>query len=592
MDKINSIRTEMNKNGIDYYIVPTSDHHGSEYVCAAFEGRKFLSGFTGSAGTLVVSANETGLWTDGRYFVQAEKELDGTDIKLYRMGEPKVPTIIEYLKEKMNKGQTLAFDGKVVSATFGIKIEEDLSDKNIYVKYECDLISLVWQNRPKLPANEIWELEIDWSGQSTSDKLTKVRKELTEKKSILILNGLDDIMWLFNIRGNDIPQNPIALSYAYITETEAILFVQKQAIKEELITSLKEAGVVVLEYHDFYDYLQKLEFKSGQKILLDKEKCNYYIYKKLLDKAKPILDTSPTTTLKAIKNETELKHIREIYRKDSLAVIKLIKWLKENNDEITEIDVANKINTLRSEIPGFLDVSFDTIAAYGANAAMVHYQADEKSNAKIEKEGLLLVDSGGQYYGGTTDITRTVVMGDISTDIKTFFTAVVKGMLNLSNLTFIHGCTGRNLDIIARKPLWDIKSDFKHGTGHGVGYMLSVHEGPQRLHMKYNKQANEAVLEPGMLISNEPGVYKVGEYGIRIENILVVKEVAQNENGRFLAFETLTYVPIDMEAIDANCLDLKDKNELNEYHQRVYEVMSDYLDEEEKKWLKEATRPI
>ena len=593
MEKLNSLRREMKKAGIDCYFVPTGDYHGSEYVPAAFEARRFLSGFTGSAGTLVVTAKAAGLWTDGRYFVQAERELSGTGIVLYRMGEPGVPTIPDYLKKELKKGQKFAYDGRIVSASFGLKMAKELCDCEVEIIHDRDLLENIWPDRPPLPLSPIWELSIDWSGQSTHDKISAVRKRLKEDRyTAYVLNGLEDIMWLFNIRGSDIPQNPIALSYAFLTETEAVLFVQNEAVSSGLREVLTAADVKVAEYHDFNDWLSDLKFESDSKILLDTEKCNYFIYKILKEKAKPILDLSPVTILKAIKNETEIKHMREVYRKDSAAVIKFIKWIKENKEIVSEIEAIKRMDDLRGEIDGFLDVSFGTIAAYGANAAMMHYQATEENHARIEQEGFFLIDSGGQYFGGTTDVTRTIVMGAINAEMKSHFTAVVRGMLNLSNLTFLQGCTGRSIDIIARKPLWKMRSDYKSGTGHGLGYMLSVHEGPQNIRMPYRKDINEAVLKPGMVVSNEPGVYKAGAYGIRIENILLVKEVAENEDGRFLAFDTLTWVPIDLAAIDVAQLSAEDKNELNEYHRLVYEIMSEYLNEDEKIWLKEATRMI
>ncbi|MCL2052122.1 MAG: aminopeptidase P family protein [Lachnospiraceae bacterium] len=593
MKKIDHLRHEMKKNNIDCYIVPTSDHHCSEYICAAFEALKYLSGFTGSAGTLVVTANEAGLFTDGRYFVQAERELRGTLITLYRKGEKDIPTINEYLKKIMKKGQTLAFDGRMVPASSGLRMADELNEIGVKINYESDLIALIWPERPLLPANKIWELSIDWTGQSTTEKISEVRKKLNESGNFaLILNSLDDIMWLFNLRGSDIPQNPIALSYAYVTEDEAVLFIQTQIIDDDFRKVMTAKNIKIAEYHDFYEWLENLKLKKDHKILLDNEKCNYFIYELIKEKAKPVLALSPTTTLKAIKNETELKHIREVYLKDSIAVIKFIKWLKENNEAVSEIDAAKKMDALRSEIPGFLDISFNTISAYGANAAIVHYQADEENNAIIGKDGLYLIDSGGQYFGGTTDITRTIATGEISAEMKRHFTAVARGMLNLSNLTFLSGVTGRSIDIIARKPLWDIKYDYKHGTGHGIGYMLSVHEGPQRISMPYNEDVGEIVLEPGMLISNEPGVYKAYEYGIRLENVMAVKEIEQNECGKFLGFYTLTLVPIDLGAIDETQLTKEDKKQLNDYHQRVYEVVSAYLNDEEKKWLKKATRAI
>ncbi|MCL2254725.1 MAG: aminopeptidase P family protein [Lachnospiraceae bacterium] len=591
MERITWLRNEMKKARIDCYFLPTGDHHGSEYVCAAFKGREFLSGFTGSAGILIVTEKEAGLWTDGRYFTQAEKELLGKAIKLYRMGEPKVPTIFEYLTKTLKDGETLAFDGRLLSIQTGRKIAKIQEDKNIKINFEADLLAGIWRERPSLPMNPIWELGIDWCGQSTADKLKKVRDKINkENADALIINSLDDIMWLFNIRGSDIPDNPVALSYAYVAEDKTYLFVQTEALSEELGVKFANLDIEIVDYHSFYTRLNDLAITPKQKIILDQEKCNFHIYKIIEQKANPILSKSPTVILKAIKNEAELRHLNNVYKKDSAAVIRFIKWLKENDQQVTEMEAASKIDQLRRETEGFIDLSFGTIAAYGANAAMMHYQATEDSNTVIEKEGLFLIDSGGQYFGGTTDVTRTIVMGDVSNDVKRYFTAVVRGMLNLSNLTFLYGCTGRNLDIAARMPLWELRSDYKCGTGHGIGYMLSVHEGPQNIRMPYREDCQEAVIEPGMIISNEPGVYKAGEYGIRIENIMAVKKVAENEDGKFLAFEPLTFVPIDLAALDVTRMSAEDRLRLNEYHQSVYENMCDYLSEDELIWLKEATK--
>ncbi|MDR0221310.1 MAG: aminopeptidase P family N-terminal domain-containing protein, partial [Lachnospiraceae bacterium] len=552
-----------------------------------------FSGFTGSAGTLVVGAKEAGLWTDGRYFLQAERELARSGITLYRMGEDKVPKISEYLKKALRPGQTLGFDGSVLSARLGQKLEEELAERNITINYKEDLAAKVWANRPPLPCQPVWELSLDWSGQSTADKLKAVRGKLRADNALLILNSLDDIMWLFNIRGSDIPHNPVAYSYAYIDQRKAFIFLQKGAFSEQLSEALAEAEVIILPYADFYYWLAGVRFRRAQKILLDSEKCNYYLYKILAEKARPYLAVSPTTTLKAEKNAVEQKHLRETYKKDSAAVIRFLKWLGEQKEPVSETQAAARMDALRREVDGFIDLSFETIAAYGENAAMMHYQATAGDESVLENEGFFLLDSGGQYYGGTTDITRTVVMGAISDEMRRHFTAALRGLLHFSNLVFLHGCTGRNLDIIARQPLWELRSDYKSGTGHGLGYMLGVHEGPQNVGLRYREEGPpEAVLEAGMLLSIEPGAYKAGAYGIRLENIVLIVEADKNDEGTFLGFETLTLVPLDLAGLDVSRLTAEEKGWLNAYHQRVYAEMGAYLSAEEREWLKLATRAV
>ncbi len=591
-EKINLLRQEMIKEGIHAYLVPTNDFHGSEYVCEAFKAREYLSGFTGSAGTLVVTMEEAGLWTDGRYFIQAERELKGSGIRLFRMQTEGVPTIKEYLQQEMKSGQTLAFDGRCISAKMGEQYERELQKQNVAIKYDQDLIGRIWTNRPDLPCQSIWSLPLEWSGKSCLDKVEEVRSVLKEEDAeALLLTKLDDLMWLFNIRGGDIPCNPVALSYGYIDQEQALLFVQEKALTEACRNDLLKEQVTICEYEKIYRWLQNLKDK---KVLIDSDKCNYSLYKLIERKNLPVIKENPTESLKAVKNPVELKQIRECYRQDSAAVIRFIKWIKEKTKEnpLTEIQAAAYLDGLRAKIPGFLELSFETICAYGENAAMMHYGAKEEQCSAIEPEGLLLVDSGGQYWGGTTDVTRTIVLGEICTEIKKQYTAVVKGMLSLSQAVFLHGCTGRNLDILAREPLWQMKIDYKCGTGHGIGYMLNVHEGPQNIRWSYNKDIAETVLVPGMLLSNEPGVYKEGSHGIRIENILAVKDVSKNADGQFLGFETLTWVPIDTDGIEVAEMNAGELEQLNEYHRKLYEVMKDYLNEEEQEWLSDATKPI
>jgi Xaa-Pro aminopeptidase len=494
----------------------------------------------------------------------------------------------------MKSGQTLGFDGRLLSAKLGRKLAEELAENDVKIAFNEDLLAKQWKNRPSLPCNPIWELPLDWSGQSSEEKLQAVRDKLAKDHyDSLVLNSLDDIMWLFNIRGSDIPHNPVAFAYAVIEQERAVLFVQEVVIGTRWDTMrCTSATLDIVPYEEFYSWIDNWEVQPQHKIMLDNDKCNYYIYKMLADKAKIKLGTSPTTALKAIKNATEQKHLRETYKKDSAAVIKFLKWLGEQEETISELEAADRIAEFRREQPGFIDLSFETIAAYGANAAMMHYQATAESHALIEKKGLFLIDSGGQYYGGTTDVTRTVVMGAITAEMRRHFTATAQGLLHLMNLTFLHGSTGRNLDIIARQPSWQLLSDYKSGTGHGIGYMLNVHEGPQGIWNTYRKENSEAILEAGMLVTNEPGAYKAGEYGIRHENVMLIKEVAKNDEGTFLAFETLTLVPLDLAGIDPEQLAPQDIEQLNAYHRHVYEEMRPYLTEDEGTWLKEATRML
>ena len=603
MEKLSLLRAAMKRAGIACHIISSSDPHGSEYVPAAFKLREFVSGFSGSAGTLVVTMDEAFLWTDGRYFLQAEQELAGSGIALMRQDVPGVPSIIEYLKKNMAAGGRLGFDGRTVSARQGLKYAETLRGRQVEIDHGCDLAPDIWPQRPPLPAQPVWELGIDWSGQQSADKLAAVREQLAaDGHGALILNSLDDIAWLFNIRGSDIPQNPVALAYAYVSPDKALLFARAGVVSAGLAASLLAAGIETRDYDGFYGWLSAWADAGGMgmpldsvlldSVLLDGDKCSYTIYKILSEKQKPQLGQSPTVAMKAVKNAVELKRLTETYKVDSATVIRFIKWLGEQEGPISETQAAAYMDELRRKSEGFIDLSFSTLAAYGANAAIVHYVPLAGSDAVMEKQGFFLIDSGGQYHGGTTDVTRTIAMGDITDDMRRHFGAVVRGMLALQNTVFLHGIPGRNLDAIARRPLWELLSDYKHGTGHGVGYMLHVHEGPQGIRTQYGQDQAEAPLVPGMLVSNEPGVYKAGEYGIRIENILLVKDVAANADGRFLGFSPLTLVPIDLTALDIGDFSPAERRQLNEYHALVYEEMAACLDAKEREWLKDATRAV
>lgn len=592
-ERLENLRQAMQQAGVDFYMIPTADYHNSEYVSDFFKVREYFCGFTGSNGTLVVWKDGAGLWTDGRYFIQAENELQGTGVELYRMMNEGVPTIEEFLKKEMTEGQTLGFDGRVISTGIGLNLEKALKEKNNKIVYGKDLAGELWEERPELPSGKVYALSEEIMGVSVERKLAQVREKMEKVGAEgFLLSKLDDIMWLINIRGCDVECNPVALSYAYITKEESILFIQKEALGSEIKAYLAKENILVKEYTEIMEYLKALP--EGSKVLADKRYCSYAIFKALSECCNIIEAKNPTELLKAVKNPTELSNMEKIYLKDSAAVTRFIYWLKKNigKIEITEISAADKLEELRREIPEFLDLSFPTISAYKENAAMMHYDPSPDKPVVLQEEGMLLVDSGGQYMGGTTDITRTIVLGPVSDEIKKHYTLTAAGMLELSNAKWIYGCTGRNLDILARKPLWDIGIDYQCGTGHGVGYILNVHEGPQNLRWRFAEGMTEAVLEAGMDVTNEPGVYIAGSHGIRIENVMVAKNGAKNEYGQFMYFDTLTYAPIDLEAIDAAYLTEEQKKFLNEYHKAVCEKVSPFLNAEEKEWLREVTMEI
>lgn len=592
-DRLAALRAVMKENGVDWYMVPTADFHNSEYVDAYFKVREYLCNFTGSNGTLIVGRKEAGLWTDGRYFIQAERELEGTGVTLYRMLEDGVPAKEEFLAEKMEDGQTLGFDGRVVDTRFGLKLEEALKEKNIRFAYEKDLADQVWTDRPTLPCHPAMVPDEAIFGRTVADKLAMLREKMEEKKVCgHFLSKLDDLMWLLNIRGNDVECNPVALSYAYLTKEECHYFIQKGEVTDALRAHAAKYGITLHAYEDALAYLESCPMDG--KVLCDLGNVSYAFYKKISGRAEVLDAPNPTELMKAIKNPVELSHMEEVYVKDSAALCKFIYWVKKNVGKIpmTELSAAQYLDHLRSTVEGYLDLSFPTISAYRANAAMMHYEATEESHAALMPEGMLLVDSGGQYLGGTTDVTRTIVLGPITDEEKEHFTAVAMGMLQLTDAKFLYGCTGRNLDILARQPMWDRNIDYKCGTGHGVGYILNVHEGPQGIRWRFTEGMKEALLEAGMDVTNEPGVYIEGSHGIRTENVMVVKNGEKNGDGQFMYFDTLTWAPIDLDAIDTSIMQPKDIERLNRYHAQVREKITPYLDAEEAKWLLEATREV
>ncbi|OJT82297.1 peptidase M24, partial [Clostridioides difficile] len=579
---------------IDAYMIPSSDNHQSEYVGDYFKSREFISGFNGSAGTVIVTKDEAGLWTDGRYFIQAESQLEGSTIKLFKMGQEGCPTTDEYLYKNIPEGGTLGFDGRVISAREGATLAEKLSKKGIKIEYQYDLIDSIWPDRPALSDSKAFLLDVKYCGESFSSKLARLREKMSEKgTSTHVITTLDDIAWLFNIRGGDVKYNPVVLSYAVITLKEVYLFVDESKLNEEILNELAKENVQIKPYNDVYEFVKNID--KTEKVLLDGTKLSYTIYNNIPCEVEKVDEFNPVMFFKAQKNEVELENIRNSHVKDGVAFTKFMYWLKKNvgKMEITEISATQKLEDLRREQEGFFEPSFNTIAAYKEHAAMMHYSATPESNYKLEAEGLFLVDSGGQYYDGTTDITRTTVLGPISDELKLHFTSVARGMINLSKAKFLHGCRGYNLDILSRSCMWNMGIDYQCGTGHGIGFVLNVHEAPNGFRWRVvPERFDSAVLEEGMVTTNEPGIYIEGSHGIRTENEIVVRKAEKNFYGQFMEFEVVTLAPIDLDGIVPELMNKDEKDYLNWYHKLVYDKISPFLTDEEREWLKVYTRAI
>ena len=597
--KIGQLRDRMKELGIDAYLVPTADFHESEYVGEFFKCRHFLTGFNGTAGTAVITMDKAGLWTDGRYFVQAEEQLSGSEIKLYRMGESEFPTLDEFLEEELPVDGCLGFDGRVVNSELGYGLQNLLQEKNVTINCSKDLVGEIWTSRPAMSCEPIWSLDVKYAGKSTVEKLSDLRDAMKKNKAqIHLMTALDEIAWLFNLRGNDIVNNPVFLSYALITQDEAYLYVQKEAIKEdtkmgkEVCAALAEAKVQVKEYAEF---LQDVAALKNEKILLERKKASFAVCESIDASCRIIDEMNPCATMKAVKNATEIENMRRAHLKDGIAVTKFMYWLKHTigTCDMTEMTAAHKIEELRAEQGNYIEPSFVTIAAYKENAAMCHYHPSDEVCKKLKPEGLLLVDSGGQYLEGTTDITRTYALGPLTEKEKEYYTIVAAAMLKVSTMKFLHGCRGINLDYTIREAFWKRGLDFAHGTGHGVGYLSNVHERPNGLRWKVvPERQDSAVIEPGMICSDEPGLYFAGDFGTRTENLILCVEDEKNEYGQFLKFEFRTKAPIDLEALDTRFMDDADIERLNTYHKDVYETISPYMNDEEKEWLKHVTREI
>ena len=590
--RIELLRGEMMKNDIDYYIILSSDYHDSEYVDGYFKEREFMSGFTGSAGSLVISLSEACLWTDGRYFLQAADQLKGTDIRLMKMGEHGVPEIDEYLKENMKFGQTLGYDGRTVTKSFGDLLKETLGEKGIHFRKDVDLVDTIWKDRPAFPAAPIWILDEKYSGRSVTNKLASLREAYRKQGAVgIVISSLDDVAWLYNFRGNDVMYTPVAMAFTIVTDQEAIIYISRDAVSPEVKAHYEELGIRFRPYTSIYGEASRLEGP----IMIDSARASEALIESIKE---PVFGTNPTCLEKAVKNPVEAENFRQAHIKDGIALTKTIYYVKMLHaagkiSEKTELDIGSYLDDMRGFQPDFISLSFESIIATGDHGAIVHYEPTPETNKKIE-EGFLLMDTGGHYLQGTTDVTRTLSVGEPTDEMKECYTAVLRGHLNIMSATFPEGTFGSHLDAMARRPLWELGYDYNHGTGHGVGYLMNVHEGPNSIRKRTARSAEEAALVPGMITSNEPGVYLEGKFGVRIENLILTKKstVKGYEGREFYDFETLTLAPYDRESIIPERLTDGQLETLNAYHARVYEMISPGLTEDEKLWLAEQTAPL
>ena len=591
-ERISELRTRMASKGIDAYIVPTADFHQSEYVGEHFKARKYISGFSGSYGTVVITRDDGGLWTDGRYFFQAENELAGSGIRLMKMFVGDTPSITEYLTDRVPRGGTVAFDGRVLSMGEGREFEEALAARQIRIHYSVDLVGDIWEDRPPLSDKPAFFLEEKYSGESTASKLKRVREVMEEHGATAhIIASLDDVCWLLNIRGDDIDFFPLLLSYAIVKKDGVELYVDDSKLDDRIQIELAKNQVTIHPYNAIYDDVKGLS--GSETVLIDPMKMNYALYKNI--PCRIVEAANPTILMKAMKNEVELANIREAHIKDGVAVTKFMHWIKTRYDKetITELSSAAKLTELRAAQEGYIRDSFEPLCAFADHAAMMHYSPSAETDVPLSSGAFFLNDTGGGYYEGSTDITRTFVLGSVEAQMKRYFTAVVRAMMRLSRARFLYGCYGYNLDVLARGPIWDLDLDYQCGTGHGVGYLANVHEPPTGFRWYVVPSKNEHhKLEEGMVITDEPGIYEDGQFGIRIENEFVVRKGVQNKYGQFMYFETITFAPIDLDGIDPEEMSRDEREWLNHYHEQVYEKIGPRLTEEEREWLKEYTRPI
>ena len=587
-ERMHALRMTFPPNYIKAFIIPSTDPHLSEYVAPHWMSREWISGFTGSAGTVVVLMNEAGLWTDSRYFLQAAKELEGSGITLYKEMLPETPSITKYLSQKLKPGESVSIDGKMFSVQQVEQMKEELAAYSLQVDLFGDPLKRIWRDRPSIPNSPAFVYDIEYAGKSCEEKVTAIRAELTKKGAYaLFLSALDEIAWTLNLRGNDVHCNPVVVSYLLITQDDVIYFISPEKVTKEVNEYLKEQHVKLKNYDEVETYLNTF---TGRNILIDPKKTNFAIYSAINLKCNIIRGESPVALLKAIRNEQEIAGIHAAMQRDGVALVKFLKWLEEAvpSGKETELSVDRKLHEFRAAQPLYMGESFDTIAGYKEHGAIVHYSATPESDVPLQPKGFLLLDSGAQYLDGTTDITRTIALGELTEEEKTDYTLILKGHIALAMAKFPVGTRGAQLDVLARMPIWKYGMNFLHGTGHGVGHFLSVHEGPQSIRMN----ENPVVLQPGMVTSNEPGVYKAGSHGIRTENLTLVCKDKEGMFGDYLKFETITLCPICKKGIVKEMLTNEEIEWLNNYHQIVYEKLSPNLNEEEKVWLQEATASI
>ena len=590
-ERIAALREAMKQHKIDAYIIPTSDPHMSEYPADCWKYREWISGFTGSAGTVIITADKAGLWTDSRYFLQASTQLEGTGIELFKMMLPETPTIPEFLTHELKEGQTVGLNGEIYSLADARSLEKALAEKEIKLNTNASLIDPIWKECPAIPEAPMFEMPIELSGKSTEDKLLDINKMLHKAGAdCTILSALDEVAWTFNIRGTDVAYNPVVISYAFVSEKESVLFMNPKKIPAEIAEHLKKEGVTLADYGMLATFLSRLPERT--RVFIDSKRTNVAIYNALPKSSILIEGTSPANHLKSIKNETEIKGFRNAVLKDGIAMTKFYFWLEKMlkaGEKVTELSAAAKLTALRSEQPQYVMDSFASISSYGPHGAVVHYSPTPETDTELKTDSLYLLDSGAQYLDGTTDITRTIALCDEpSEQMKKDFTRALKGTIGIAKCKFPAGIRGCLIDAFARKALWDAGINYLHGTCHGIGHCLNVHEGPQSIRM----EENPVILEPGMVMSDEPAMYRPGEYGIRTENMILIREDSETEFGKFLGFETLTLCYIDTKLVIPSMLSVREHAWLNKYHQMVYDLVSPHLTEEEKAWLKEKTAEI
>lgn len=587
-ERIHALRMTFRPNNIKAFIIPSTDPHLSEYVAPYWMSREWISGFTGSAGTAVILMDKAGLWADSRYFLQAEKELEGSGITLYKEMLPETPSITKFLCQNLKPGESVSIDGKMFSVQQVEQMKEDLAPYQLQVNLFGDPLKNIWKDRPSMPDAPAFIYDVKYAGKSCGEKVAAIRTELKEKGIFaLFLSSLDEIAWTLNLRGSDVHCNPVIVSYLLVTQDEVVYFISPEKITQEVNEYLQEQQVSLRKYDEAESFLNSF---AGENILIDPKKTNYAIYSAINPACKVVRGESPVTLLKAIRNEQEIAGIHHAMQRDGVALVKFLKWLEASvlSGKETELSVARKLHKFRAAQPLYMGESFDTIAGYKEHGAIVHYSATEESDVTLQSKGFLLLDSGAQYLDGTTDITRTIALGELTEEEKTDYTLILKGHIALAMAKFPAGTRGAQLDVLARMPIWSHGMNFLHGTGHGVGHFLSVHEGPQSIRMN----ENPIVLQPGMVTSNEPGVYKAGSHGIRTENLTLVCKDKEGMFGEYFKFETITLCPICKKGIIKEMLTAEEVKWFNDYHQTVYKKLSPSLNEEEKKWLLEATKAI